>query len=471
MGMGYTKQALDLLNTTSYEELIDAVKKAVSETEPGQWITGRGWHQSKWGDVPGKTVEGFPTHHMLSEVSPENPVFLRHASGHAALANKMAMDMAGVTVNTVFDEGGEVLTDENGEPTGIFNERAMGMIIQHIPPPGKDERVKAFKSAVKESLENGITSFHDAGVDLGTLKLYKEMLDSGEMKIRLYVMLSSGDHELVDRYFVSGPEKDLGNGFLTIRAIKVYADGALGSRGAWLLEPYSDLPGEYGHSTEDPEFIYQVSKLALEKGFQVCTHAIGDRANREVLNMYEKALREIRGIKDHRFRIEHAQHLGADDIPRFAQLGVIPAMQAIHLSSDRPWAIDRLGKERIEEGAYVWQKLLQSGAKIVNGTDVPVEPIHPVACFYASVTRMTLEGTPEGGFEPDQKMSREQALRSYTIDAAYGEFGEKIKGSIEPGKLADFTIFSRDLMTIPDDQLLSTEVVMTVVDGKILFEK
>ena len=285
-------------------------------------------------------------------------------------------------------------------------------------------------------------------------------------------MINGVNEKLLEEYYNKGPEIGLGNNFLTIRAIKLLSDGALGSRGAWLLEPYSDRPGHYGHEIILMQYVYTVAQDALKHGFQLCVHAIGDRANREVLNQYEKAFKENpEAVKDHRFRIEHAQHLTTQDIPRFAQLGVIPAMQAIHMSSDRPWAIDRLGKERIEEGAYVWQKLLKSGARIANGTDVPVEPISPVACFYASVTRRTLKGEPSGGYEPDQKMTREQALRSYTLDAAYAGFEENIKGSIKVGKLADFTVFSQDIMKVPEDDLLKTEIEYTIIDGKVVYKK
>ena len=274
----------------------------------------------------------------------------------------------------------------------------------------------------------------------------------------------------MDEYMEKGPEIGLGNNFLTIRAIKLFADGALGSRGAWLLKPYSDLPGHTGGPAEDSAFIYNVATRGIHHGFQVCTHAIGDRANREVLNIYESVFKNNPDAKDPRFRIEHAQHLSLTDIPRFAQLGVIASMQTIHMSSDRPWAIDRLGEQRIKEGAYVWQKLLQSGAKIVDGTDVPVEPIDPIANFYAAVTRRTLRGTPPGGYEPDQRMTREQALRSYTLDAAYGEFDEDLKGSVTTGKLADFTVFSKDIMKIPDDSILSTHIYMTIINGKVVYE-
>jgi hypothetical protein len=267
-----------------------------------------------------------------------------------------------------------------------------------------------------------------------------------------------------------GAEVDSTN-WLTIRSIKLNCDGALGSRGAWLLEPYSDRPGFYGMATLSMDTVLATARAALKSGFQVCSHAIGDRANREILDRYEMAFKENPEVRDHRFRIEHAQHLHPADIPRFRQLGVIPAMQAIHMSSDRPWAIERLGEKRIKEGAYMWQSLLKTGAVIVNGTDAPVEPLNPIPSFYASVTRKTLKGQPEGGYEPDEKMTRQQALRSYTLDAAYGAFEEKIKGSIEKGKLADFTVFTTDIMTVPEGELLQTEVAMTIVGGKVVFKK
>jgi predicted amidohydrolase YtcJ len=471
MGMGYSLMSLNLMGTSSYQEVVDLVKIAVAEAEPGEWILGRGWHQSKWEKTVEVEVKGFPTHHMLSVVSPDNPVVLRHASGHALLANAKAMEIANVGPATDFQEGGEIIKDAKGNPTGIFNESAMGLIGKFIPENNEESDRKAFELAGRNCLENGITSFHDAGEGEKTINLMKQILAEGGFSTRLYVMLSGGNRALLDKYFANGPEVGLGNDFLTIRSIKLFVDGALGSRGAWLIEPYTDMPGHYGHAVSELSYLQEVSDQAIQNGFQVCTHAIGDRGNKEVLDIYEKAYKNNPDQNDARFRIEHAQHLAASDIPRFANLGVIPAMQAIHMSSDRPWAIDRLGEDRILEGAYVWQKLLQSGARIVNGTDVPVEPLSPIASFYASISRKTLQGLPPGGYEPDQKMSREEALRSYTIDAAFGAFEENIKGSIEPGKLADFTVFSDDIMTIPEEDLLSTEIDMTIVGGKVLYER
>ena len=476
MGLGYNELDLDLMNTTSYQEIVDAVAEKVAEAEPGEWITGRGWHQSKWEEMPEEMVKGFQTHDLLSAVSPNNPVYLRHASGHAGFANARAMEIAGISIlpgegaDTYEVEGGEVLRDDLGRPTGIFNERAQTLITRHIPENTPERDIKAFEMAVAACHRHGITGFHDAGIGRETIALYEQMKESGKMNIRLYTMLTGWDPELLEEWYERGPQIDTAH-LLTIRSIKLNCDGALGSRGAWLLEPYTDRPGHYGHETLPMEFVRETSLMGLEHGFQVCSHAIGDRANREILDRYEIAFNEYPDkANDHRFRIEHAQHLHPEDIPRFAELGVIPAMQAIHMSSDRPWAIDRLGEKRIVEGAYMWQSLLQSGIPIVNGTDVPVEPLDPIPSFYASISRKTLKGTPEGGYEPAERMTREQALRSYTLDAAYGAFEEDIKGSITPGKLADFTIYNQDLMTVPEGEVLTTEVVMTIFNGEIFYE-
>ena len=477
MGLGYNELELDLMYTNSYQDIIDAVAERVKTAEPGEWITGRGWHQSKWDSVPEYTVKGFQTHHRLSEISPDNPVYLRHASGHAGFANAKAMEVAGLLklsadVNQTYEvKGGEVIVDQAGRPTGIFSERAGGLIGKHIPANTPESNNQAFNLAIEACYKNGITGFHDAGIGRGTIALYDRMKAEGNMNIRIYAMLTGNDEKLLNEWYEKGPSIDPDHRF-TIRSIKLNCDGALGNRGAWLLESYTDRPGHFGLETLPMEMVDKTARNGLRNGFQVCSHAIGDRANREILDRYEAALNELsKRDSDHRFRIEHAQHLHPDDIPRFAELQVIPAMQAVHMSSDRPWAIDRLGEKRIKEGAYMWQDLLQSGTPIVNGTDVPVEPLNPIASLYASVSRKTLKGTPEGGYEPEQKMTREQALKSYTLDTAYGAFEEDIKGSISVGKLADFTIYNQDIMTVDESAILNTEVVMTIFDGKIVYEK
>lgn len=479
MGIGYNEMNLDLMEVKNYDELLERVKQAVDKAEPGQWIVGRGWHQSKWEPQPEVLVKGFQTHDRLSEISPENPVYLTHASGHATFVNAKAMEIAGIkpfskrelSTETVEAEDGEMIKDEFGNPTGIFNERAAGLVSRFIPENDRAKDKEALLLAQKACLRNGITGFHDAGTPGETIELLQELQKEGNLDVRMYLMLTGFDKNLLNEWYERGPMIDKETHWIDVRSIKLNCDGALGSRGAWLLEPYSDRAGHYGHETMPMSFVEETAKKGLQSGFQVCAHAIGDRANHEILNRYEVAFKAYPDLaEDHRFRIEHAQHLHPDDIERFASLKVIPAMQAIHMASDRPWAIDRLGEKRILEGAYVWQKLLQTGARIVNGTDAPVEPLNPIPSFYASVSRRTLAGTPEGGYEPDQKMTREQALRSYTLDAAYGAFMDHSKGSVEMGKLADFTIFDNDIMTIPEDDILKTKVVMTIVGGEVKFE-
>jgi predicted amidohydrolase YtcJ len=475
MGIGYNKLELDLMYVKTYDELVAKVAEAVSKAEPGDWITGRGWHQDKWIERPDNMVKGFQTHDQLSAASPDNPVYLRHASGHAAFANQKAMQLAGVNRLSVEQlssqvEGGEIIKDELGNPTGVFTERAAGLVGRLVPRDTEEKDDQALEMAIQECLEKGITSFHDAGSGQSFIDRLQKFKAEDKLGIRMYVMLTGRQPELLDAWYEKGPMIDPDH-FVTVRSIKLNCDGALGPRGAWLLEEYTDRTGHFGHETLPMEVVDEVSAKGLELGFQVCSHAIGDRANREILDRYETAfINNPEGAKDHRFRIEHAQHLSGEDIPRFGQLGVIPAMQAVHMSSDRPWAIDRLGKQRIEEGAYVWQDLLKSGAIIPNGTDAPVEPVDPIPSFYASVSRKTLAGLPEGGYEPAQKMTRDQALRSFTIYGAYAEFEEDFKGSIEVGKAADFTVFDKDIMTIAEDDILKTKVAMTIVAGKVAYD-
>ncbi len=475
MGVGYNEMNLDLMSVKSYDELVEKVKVAVDKAQPGEWIVGRGWHQDKWDVKPDKMVKGFQTHEKLSAVSPDNPVYLSHASGHAGFANAKAMKLAGVNqlslerVDVDVPEGGEIIRDKMGNPTGIFNERAQGLIAKVIPANTLESNTRALELAMEACARNGLTGFHDAGASKENIDLFHQFRDAGKLKTRLYVMMTGRNSELVREWYARGPEIDPRG--VTVRAIKLNCDGALGSRGAWLLEPYSDRTDFLGMATYPMDSVLKRSRDGLTYGFQICSHAIGDRANKEILDQYEIAFKENPANTDHRYRIEHAQHLRPDDIPRFGKLGVIPAMQAVHLSSDRPWAIDRLGEKRIKEGAYMWQSLLKSGAKVINGTDAPVEPLTPIASFYASVSRRTLKGEPVGGFEPEEKMTREQTLRSYTLDAAYGAFEEKVKGSIEVGKLADFTVFSQDIMKVEETEILNTEVVLTIVGGKTVFEK
>jgi predicted amidohydrolase YtcJ len=471
-GLGLAKMQLDLSKTESYQDLIDMVSDAVENSKPGEWILGRGWHQSKWNDDKNDFVKGFQTHERLSEISPNNPVWLKHASGHAGFANQKAMDIAGVNKETEFGFGGEIIKDLSRKPTGVFNERAQGLISEKVENNlGEDSDLRAIELAVKASLENGVTSFHDAGIGRRTIKVLREAIDRDILKVRIYGMLTSRDTTLLNEWYKKGPEIGTGGDLLTIRSIKINADGALGSRGAWLIDEYSDRPGHYGMPTQSMDYVYSVAKQGIKTGFQVNSHAIGDKANREILNEYEKVFNEHPKLAiDHRWRIEHAQHIAPDDIPRFGRLKVIPSIQGIHMSSDRPWAINRLGEKRIEESAYVWRDLINYGAVLINGSDVPVEPIDPIASFYASTTRKTLKGLPNFGYEPKQKMTRIEALKSYTINAAYGAFEDQIKGSIEIGKYADFTVFSQNLITIPEEKILDTKVLYTIVNGVVEYQ-
>ena len=475
MGIGRSKLTLDLRSCRSWGEIVEKVKKAVAQARPGEWILGRGWHQEKWQATPQPNIDGLPFHHQLSAVSPDNPVFLTHASGHSAIANARAMELAGVTSKTPDPEGGEIVRDKRGQPIGVFRETAQGLISRAYArdqaKKSPEERIRELEKiallAAEECVAKGVTCVHDPGVSFETIDLYKRLIDEGRLKIRLYVMINESNDRLaqrIDEYRLEG----YGQYHLTVRAIKRFMDGALGAHGAWLLEPYTDLPTSTGFNTTPLETIRQTALLAIENDWQLCIHAIGDRANREVLNIYEEVFKTHPEKKDLRWRIEHAQHLHPEDIPRFAQLGVIASMQGIHCTSDGPWVTKRLGAKRAAEGAYVWRKLLDSGALICNGTDAPVEDVDPIKCFYASVTRRLDDGS---FFYPDQAMTREEALRSYTLNGALASFQEKILGSITPGKLADFVVLSQNILTCPDDQILQTEVLMTFIGGKLVYKK
>jgi predicted amidohydrolase YtcJ len=465
LGIGFARLDLDLVGTRSYAEVVERVAAAVKKRAPGEWIRGRGWHEEKWDAPAPGSVRGFPTHQALSAVSPDNPVALERADGHAVLVNAKAMALLGITRATPAPAGGEIIHDSNGEPTGVFVDNATALV--RTGERSDAELRRALELAMDECLEKGVTDLTDAGEPLDVLALLKERAAAGKLRTRLYVMASG----LSTMRALGRPEIGLGGGMLTIRTVKVYADGALGSRGAALLEPYSDDPGNRGLIRTPPEEMLETARFALEHGFQMATHAIGDRANRMMLDIYEKALGEHPEVKDPRFRIEHAQILDAADIPRFGKLGVLASIQGIHCPSDRPWAPKRLGEARVAEGAYAWRKLLDSGARILNGTDAPVEDLSPIQNFHATVTRQDANGEPPGGFDPDQKLSREEALRTMTLDAAYGSFQENEIGSIEVGKRADLVVLSQDILSVPDDALMKTEVLTTIVDGRVLYEK
>jgi predicted amidohydrolase YtcJ len=473
--LGEGKMELDLTRAANWDEIVAMVAETAKKAKPGEFILGRGWHQEKWNERPSPNVEGFPIHDSLSKVSPNNPVLLTHASGHATYANAKAMELAGITRKTSNPPGGEIMHDAKGNLVGVFRENAQGLVHRALAEARKkrapdevqaDER-KVVQLATEECLSKGITSFYDAGQSFETIELYKKLADEGKLGLRLWVMIGEGNRSLAQnlpKYKII----DYGNKHLTVRGIKRFMDGALGSRTAWFLEPYADLPTSTGINVATVEDIAETARLAIENGFQLCTHAIGDRANREVLNIYEAAFKAHPDQKDLRWRIEHAQHLSAADIPRFGALGVIASMQTVHCTSDGPYVLARLGAKRAEEGAYVWQKLMKSGAIIANGTDVPVEDVNPIPNFYAAVTRKLKDGSV---FYPDQRMSREEALKSYTWNAAYSGFEENSKGSLAPGKLADITVLSKDIMTVPEDEILTTVVKYTIVGGKVMYSR
>jgi hypothetical protein len=465
LGIGYSRLDLDLSGTRSFAELLERVAAAVKTQRPGEWIRGRGWHEGKWTTPAPGAVRGFPVHGALSALSPDNPVLLERADGHALLANARAMALRGITRDTRPPAGGELIRDARGEPTGVFVDNAQALVAAPTRTP--QENARALERAMDECAAKGVTSLTDAGEPLEVLALYREAAAAHRLRTRLYVMAAGLDTMRA----LGRPEIGLGGGMLTIRAVKMYADGALGSRGAALLEPYSDDPGNSGLLVTTPETILETARFALAHGFQAATHAIGDRANRIVLDAYERALGEAPAGPSPRFRVEHAQVLDAADIPRFASLGVLASMQGVHCPSDRPWAVARLGPERIREGAYAWRKLVASGARILNGTDAPVEDVSPIQNFHATVTRQDANGQPPGGFDPDQKLTRDEALRTLTLEGAYGNFEEQTKGALAPGMLADLAVLSQDLLSAPDDALVRTEVVMTIVDGRVVYEK
>ena len=473
LALGESKMILDLTQAKSWEEIIAMIDSVTAEVQPGEWITGRGWHQEKWDSIPANTVEGVPTHHRLSRISPENPVFLHHASGHAAFANKAAMDAAGISPETPNPSGGELVRDLRGELTGLMRETA-GYFVEAALEKAREsmsveeleqERRTMARLAAEEVLVHGITSFHDAGVGFDTVEFYRKLADEGNLPVRMYVMIRANSIALSEQ-LASYRMVGYANHHLSVRSVKRLIDGALGSHGAWLLEPYTDLPESRGLETTSIEEIQATAEIAKAHDFQVCIHAIGDQANRVVLNIYESLYGNQN--EDLRWRIEHSQHLHPRDLPRFGNLGVIASIQGIHATSDAPWVVRRLGKERAQSGAYRWQTLWQTGAVVTNGTDTPVESVDPIQSYYATVTRRLSDGSV---FYPEERLTREQALQSYTINNAYAAFEEEIKGSLVPGKLADITVLSKDLLTIPDEEILSTEVLYTIVGGDILYEK
>jgi len=469
MSVGDAQLILDLTTPDSWDAIVDMVAGAAAEAEPGEWIRGRGWHQDKWTGTPAQSYEGFPVHNSLSAVSPNNPVVLTHASGHASFVNQKAMDDSRISSETPNPPGGEILLGADGQPTGLLRETAQRLVrVPSAETPEEAEEIDRQRArlASAEVLRNGVTSFHDAGSSFATIDFLKKLADEGSLPIRLYVMIRASNEALAERlaeYRTIG----YGDHHLTVRAIKLSIDGALGSRGAWLLQPYSDAPHLAGLNLIPIPDVRETARLALRHNYQLAVHAIGDRANREVLDIYHDIFATRENSDTLRWRIEHAQHIAESDIPRFGELGVVAAMQGVHCTSDASWVPERLGDARSQEGAYVWRKLAESGAVVGNGTDAPVESVNPIASYYSTVTRQLADGSV---FYPDQRLTRMEALRSYTINNAYAAFEEDIKGSLTPGKLADITVLTQDILTIEDALIPETEVAMTIVGGKILYD-
>ena len=455
--LGDSLETLDLRGARSVEEIAGIVRKAVHDHKPGEWIRGHSWDQNNW------TGKQFPTAELISAAAPENPVYLMRVDGHAAWANRKALEIGGITGATPDPAGGKVLRDAGGAPTGVLIDRAQELVARRIPPPGEQQIRERLRRAGLACARLGITTVHDAGVSREELDAYRALIREHQLPLRIYAMIG-GEGELWREFLQRGPE--LGDR-LTIRSIKLMADGALGSRGAALKRPYADDPGNLGLLILQEKDIESVARDAVAHGFQVNTHAIGDRANRTVLNAYAAALG---GSNDRRFRIEHAQVVSLDDAPLFQKYSVLASMQATHATSDMPWAEARLGPERVK-GAYAWRRLLSLGVHVPNGSDFPVEDPNPLWGFYAAVSRQDRNGNPPGGWFPDQRMTRDEALRSWTIEGAYAAFEENSKGSLIPGKLADFVVLSEDIMRIPAAQILKTRVTMTVVGGEVVYSQ
>lgn len=477
MGLGRAKQILDLRNVQNWDEVVTMVAGAVDKAEAGEWIFGRGWHQDKWDSVPDDAVDGVPRNDTLNAVSPDNPVSLGHASGHAAFYNDAALEAAGIDNDTPDPAGGTIVRAPDGRATGLMRETAQRLLSEAIGiyqgrlTPEDQEQIdrERVMLAADEALQHGITSFQDAGSSFETIDFFRTLEEEGNLPVRLYVMVRRESNEIMDAVLPQYKMLPEGNDFLTVRSIKRQIDGALGAHGAWLLEPYEDLPETDGLVLETVEDIEGTAEVAVKHGFQVNTHAIGDRGVRETLDLYERVWDrlDVDG-SELRWRIEHSQHIDPVDVPRFGALGVIAAVQAIHGSSDGPWIPTRLGDERAKSTSQPWRDLFNTGAIVTNGTDVPVEPIDAIASYYASVSRMMVNGEK---FYPEHAMTREEAIQTYTLNNAIAAFEEDIKGTLTPGKYADIVVLSQDLLTVEEARVPDTQVDYTIVGGEIKYQR
>lgn len=461
MGLGYQEINVNVAGISTLDETLQHVKEYADENPDLPWIRGRGWNQTRW------PINRFPTAEELDEVISDRPVWLGRVDGHAGWANTKAMELAGITKETQSPEGGKIIRDENGNPTGVFIDAAQSLIESKLPERSEQEQRLALQKALQKMRQHGLTSVHDAGVGVDTWKLYKSFADSGKLTTRIYGMVA-GAGTVFDTLSSEGPVKSYADDMLVLRSVKLYADGALGSRGAAMLEPYSDDPGNEGLLfNSQQEMTRQVMKAASE-GYQVNVHAIGDAANRQALNAFE-AVKDSLGEQELRHRIEHAQVVSLQDIPRFKELNVIASMQPTHATSDMNMAEDRVGSERIK-GAYAWQTFLDQETVIASGSDFPVEHVNPFYGLYSAITRQDHQGNPEGGWYGEQAMSRKEALRSFTIDAAYAAHQEDVLGSLEEGKWADFIIIDRNLFEVPESEIWQTKVLQTWVAGEKVYD-
>ena len=468
LSLGDQLARLNISGLASYAEVIEKVKKHLEKVEPGQWIVGGRWNHTKWQPAE------FPVHAPLSAVTPDNPVYLTRVDGNSAFVNAKALELAGIDASTPDPSGGQIIKDEQGNPTGVLVNQAMNLVKDLIPKPTLDERKRRLALAMNKCLEDGLTGVHEAGVSPVDIQLFKELIDEKKSGLRVYAMLGEQEKPVfqvddLEAYFKENRLDSYGDDFLSVRSIKLYFDGALGSRGAAFFKAYADDPENNGLFRMPPEYIAQVGKAALKAGMGVNTHCIGIRGNAVCLEQYEKAIRKFPGV-DHRFRIEHSQIVRKEDVAKFAELGVIPAMQPTHCTSDMNMVADRIGEERAQ-GAYAWRWFLDAGLIVPCGSDFPVESTNPFLGIYAAVSRQDLKGLPEDGWHPEQKMSRMEALKGFTIWAAHAGFQEENIGSIEVGKLADFTIIDRDILAVAVEDIPATEVLYTIVNGKIRYRK
>jgi predicted amidohydrolase YtcJ len=459
-GLGEALQQVDLTGTTSFDEVVRKVKEAAGREPKGSWIAGHGWDQNDWPE------KGFPTHEALSAAVPDHPVWLSRVDGHAALVNARAMTELGIDASTKDPTGGRFLRDAQGKPTGVMVDNAMGVVEGRLPAATVEGRERALRLAAKHCVELGLTTATDMGIGDVDYRAYDALRRAGELPLRAAVFLTD-DEALLARWFKRGPEIDP-EARLTVRGVKLYVDGALGSRGAALLEPYSDDPGNLGLLVSTGAHLEEVARRAAAAGFQVAIHAIGDRGGLVALDAMERALGGAR--PEARFRLEHSQVLRLEDIQRMARLGIIASMQPTHATSDMPWAGDRVGPERLA-GAYAWRKVLAAGGRLALGSDFPVESADPRLGLYAAVTRQDLAGNPPGGWLPGERLTREEALRGFTLDAAWSLFLEKEIGSLTVGKRADLVVFGRDPMTVPAAEIPKAEIDYTLVDGKVVYQR